>query len=545
MKRYIMILSAALPAALMAQSSIDALQITQSDFKGTARFMSMGGAFTALGGDLSTLNQNPAGIGVYRSSEIGATMDINIQSSKTPNISGFIPNTDSQTKVYCNNFGYVGATNLTGSLKSFNWGVTFNRAASFDRVYRGYAPVLNTSLSNYIAYFSEGINVDDLYSSNWNTYNPYLDSDADWLSILAYNTYLINPSGTSGTGNSYTGLFKQKSEGDATFSVRERGYVDEYDISFGGNVENIVYWGLSIGITDLDYTRLTYYDESIGNADVPNSNYSGVTNGAFGYNLENIKNITGSGVNIKAGVIIKPVNEFRIGIAVHTPTWYSLTETYSGTNTYTYTPTDLEGTATGETKQGYEYTEPAYFQWKLNSPWKLMVGLAGVIGNKAIVSADYEFAGYNSMSGKTPYYYNEWGGGSSYESDPYINDGVKDYFRASNTFRVGAEYRVTPQFSVRAGYNITTSNIKQDTYDGFTLVNTAGTDPSYTFDKTTQNVSFGLGYKYQSWYIDAAYVYTHRESKYCAFTNFDGYLAPSMEVINNNSSIVLSTGFRF
>ena len=39
-------------------------------YGGTARFMSMGGAFTALGGDISTLSQNPAGIGVFRTSEM-------------------------------------------------------------------------------------------------------------------------------------------------------------------------------------------------------------------------------------------------------------------------------------------------------------------------------------------------------------------------------------------------------------------------------------------------------------------------------------------
>ena len=54
----------ALPGAIMAQTAIDAYSISQNDLRGSARFMSMGGAFTALGGDISTLNQNPGGIGV-------------------------------------------------------------------------------------------------------------------------------------------------------------------------------------------------------------------------------------------------------------------------------------------------------------------------------------------------------------------------------------------------------------------------------------------------------------------------------------------------
>ena len=74
--------------AAVAQSSIDAYTLSQGELRGTARFMSMAGAFTALGGDISTLNQNPAGIGVYRGSDVGLTLDINMMNSKTSGISG-------------------------------------------------------------------------------------------------------------------------------------------------------------------------------------------------------------------------------------------------------------------------------------------------------------------------------------------------------------------------------------------------------------------------------------------------------------------------
>ncbi|MBD5204411.1 MAG: TonB-dependent receptor, partial [Bacteroidales bacterium] len=69
------------PFAGVGQTATDVIPLTQSDLKGTARFMSMGGAFGALGGDLSTLSQNPAGIGVYRSSELGFTLDLDCQRS--------------------------------------------------------------------------------------------------------------------------------------------------------------------------------------------------------------------------------------------------------------------------------------------------------------------------------------------------------------------------------------------------------------------------------------------------------------------------------
>jgi len=88
-------------APAFAQSAIDAYTLNPTELRGTARFMSMGGAFTSLGGDLSAVSQNPAGIGVYRRSEIGATLDIDIRNNSTQAGNYIIK--DSQTKVYCNN----------------------------------------------------------------------------------------------------------------------------------------------------------------------------------------------------------------------------------------------------------------------------------------------------------------------------------------------------------------------------------------------------------------------------------------------------------
>ena len=93
-----------IPAMLHAQSPVDAYNLSQTELRGTARFMSMAGAFTALGGDISTLNQNPAGIGVYRGSDVALTLDLNFLDSK----SSGIPMSSSWDKTHfdVNNFGY-------------------------------------------------------------------------------------------------------------------------------------------------------------------------------------------------------------------------------------------------------------------------------------------------------------------------------------------------------------------------------------------------------------------------------------------------------
>lgn len=520
----------AFPAMVSAQSAIDIYNLSQSEVRGTARFMSMGGAFTALGGDLSSLTQNPAGIGVYRRSEIGATLDISPRS--------ITANTDyystkvSSTPVACNNFGYVGTVLLDGAMQTFSWGATYNRIASFNRKFSAYNGSTNTSLSNYIASFTTGVPQSDmLFDSN---YNPYFDSDIDWLSILAYNTYMINPTG----GSKYNGLFQDgRSNGDAITEMRESGYADEYTIDFGGNVNDVVMWGIGFGITDLKYNRTAYYSESMDNAFCETTSSGMITNGNAGFDLTNYRSINGTGFNLKVGLIFKPVNELRIGVAFHTPTWYTFTSNGYGEVDYSYFNPNQDESKTNP-MAGYEYTDNAIYNFRMTSPWKLMVGVAGVIGTSAIISADYEFQAYNKMRTSYQAHFGD------YASNNWVNEDIQDYFKAANIFRLGFEYRITPNFSARAGYNFTSTTATDYALNGGEIL-TAGTDPSFTLNRGINAVSAGLGYRYQSFYVDAAYVYRNKKSTFKAFTDFNGYEAPTASLNENTNSIVLSVGFKF
>ncbi len=139
-----------IPFIADAQSAIDGFRFSQPDLKGTARYMGMGGAFGALGGDLSAISTNPAGIGVYRRNELGITMDIDMQNA-TSEAQG-VKNTQNQTKVLLNNVGGVATWNLMNSvMPNINIGFTYNRAASFNAHYVGSIPQLHNSLTNYIA----------------------------------------------------------------------------------------------------------------------------------------------------------------------------------------------------------------------------------------------------------------------------------------------------------------------------------------------------------------------------------------------------------
>lgn len=540
MKKLTLVSIAALAASIAAhgQSSVDAYSISQSDLRGTARYMSMAGAFGALGADLSSLNSNPAGIGVYRGSQIGLTLDLDVTSSKTTT-PGVSMTGDSKTHFACNNFGYVGTVQLGSEsvMKSFTWGATYSRVASFDRDYQGAFRSLGTSMTNYIAGFSNGYEPGTL--SFGQNYNPYADSNADWLSILAYNSYLIN-SVTDRDGyetDQYQGLFQNGSSANSEFYVSERGHIDEYSIDFGGNFADVVYWGVGIGITDLTYSKSIFYDEEIDNALAPDPSGKGFISGqgeSAYYGLQNYKRITGNGFNFKLGVIFKPIDEFRIGIAVHTPTYYDLNQAYGADVNYSYSTFVTDEDPNGA---GSDYSDDAYFSYKLQSPWKLNLSAAAVVGGRFILSGEYEYAAYDKM--KFPRY-----DGMSFGD---LNDDIKAYFKTQNTLRLGAEFRATPQFSIRAGYSYSSTNVKSEANNGDLEIFTSGTDPSFTWNSgSTQYITCGLGYSFsRSFSMDAAYVYKQRESTFHPFTSWDVTQAPSASLTSTDNHVVLTATYKF
>ncbi|WP_289769368.1 OmpP1/FadL family transporter [Muribaculum intestinale] len=551
--------AAAVPAIAMAQAGVDVAHLSELGMRGTARFMSMGGAFTALGGDLSTLGQNPAGIGIYRSSEVGITLDLNFQSFQASAPS--MTDTHNQTRFNVNNFGYIGTMKLySEATPTFSFGASYSRINSFDRVFKGnFNNLGGSSLSNYVAAFTNSLNpmgdgyspyrdVDLIWGSN---YNPY--DNAPWMSVLAYNSLIINNGQENSNGQiSFQGLMGDGTTGSANFDIREKGHVDEYNITFGGNIYNTLYWGLGFGITDVDYTQWSYYGERLSNAylsvrtdEGPKDLYYKDVPGTASYGLTNYLHSSGSGFNVKFGLILKPINEFRIGIAVHTPTWYSMTDTYWGAIDYNMLPDNGLLAPNGEhykNETGNVVANDSYdnfHDYHLRTPWRIMVGAAGVIGGKAIISADYEYRGANMQL-------------SDVNNNEYVDvsDEIKTYYKGVNIFRVGAEYRVTPQLSLRAGYSYESSPVKQWVANDGENIQFAGTIPSYSFNKATQYITAGLGYRVERFAIDLAYVNKHRESTWHAYSPIVaegtiGMDSPQATVKSNYNQLVLSLGYKF
>jgi long-subunit fatty acid transport protein len=403
-----------------------------------------------------------------------------------------------------------------------------------------------TSMSNFVAdefVNMQGFDHDDLYSTDG--FNPYFDEYAPWAAVTMYDmptkTYgrvgIINSN-----GDYMQGLFGDGTIGDAYYEVDERGHADEYNIAFGGNITNKVYFGLDFGILDLDYRSFQAYEEDMDYAYVmaddrdllasPITNHNTRAN----WGLYNYLHSEATGVNFKFGLIWKPLQALRLGAAFHTPTYYDMRDTY-------YVEASLRAYKDGNqlyaadkgSNDGYDYSST----YTIKTPWRFMGSVAGVIGTNGILSLDYEYVANETMRI-----------GDDRDNDyPDVTNNVKTYFKPSHIIRVGGEYRVNPKWSLRAGYSYKTTQVEKgvDNYDY--NIATVGTNPAYQYDNAVHNITCGVGYRYKSFYTDLAYVHKIRESVYNAFSPINdqfGYEPNvSADVKDHNNRFSLTLGIRF
>lgn len=556
MKRYLYIAICALaPAAATAQSAMEIYSINQQDLKGTARFMSMGGAFGALGGDLSTLSQNPGGIGVYRSNELGFTVDLDCARA-TIKSQGSSERHD-QTNFDLDNIGGV-ATFKLGSkvMPNFNIGFTYSKTASFNRTYRGAIPQLHNSVSNYIAGISNAALAleSDFTNPEIDPYNPgYGNYQAPWISILGFDSFMVTPEttytdlpdGTTEEHAKWYGQWQDGTSGAGYLKVNEKGGIDNFNIALGGNISNVVFWGMDFDIVSAHFNRESYWNESLDNALV--GGVDGIMKPTTANtSLYNYYNLSGTGFNYKLGVIVKPIQELRLGFAFHTPTWYNLDESFYGEVNYDY------GAGPNFIQNGQNYN-PSYAvtnggldginSFNLRTPWRFIASAAGVIGSKFIISADYEWTSNQDMHVSDGS--DDWDDENPYD---YTNLDIKNYYKTSHNFRVGAEYRINGNWSARVGYSYAGSPVKAEVRNGEKRVDTSGTQLNYVFDNETNYVTCGLGYRYQAFYVDLAYVWRQQSSEFHAYPGDPStptIPSPTAGLTHTNNRILLSAGFKF
>lgn len=528
---------------LFGQGMTDALKYSQQDIRGTARYMGMAGAFGALGGDITTLSQNPAGIGVYRNSDVAATIDLSNQVS-TVNTAG---NTysDNKFKFSCNNFGFVWTVRFNQeALKNLNFGFAYNKQKSFDRSYKtSYSGITGgSSLSSYIAQMAGGYSADNLAYADNSSYNPY--DSKPWLSVLGYRSHLINPKGNTSSWSSIVG---SGSTATGDMYVREKGSIDEYNFNIGGNIYDVFYWGIGLAVTDFSYDIQSGYGENFANGYMPDDDgVVGVPNTNGWYLMQNALHTNGSGIKANLGAIVRITNNFRLGFAFHTPNYYKMTDTYTATVGYNYD-------RSGKTYNDHADTPSGSYSYEFQSPWRMIASAAYVFGKGGILSFDYEYTASNDMTFDDPY---------SIDMFYKTNQDITQMVQPIHTFKVGGEFRITSQFSARLGYAYQTSPVKSVYRSGHEIP-TAGTLTTFTLDRATNYFTVGLGYRFSNVYVDVAYVHRYRRSELFPFSPLPEGIsedtlnpgeneAPTLTVspqistlTDHNNSFVLTMGVKF
>jgi long-subunit fatty acid transport protein len=453
-----------------AQYVDQALIFSQQYFGSTARSKAMGNAFGALGGDFSSLSINPAGIGIYQKSEVSLSANIiNINNTETTYRGQSAE--DKSTNFNLRNFGYVYAkpsgVNSSG-LVSVNFGIGFNRLNNFNQNITTQAMNSPYSRTDAFAANSNGITSSEFFIEN----DPY--NNVPWESKLAWETYLINVANpdTNGIGDQYVSILLPGEKVNQYETIDREGYINEYPISFGINFNHKLYFGTTIGLHDLYYKESRIYSE----------------NGDFGnFDYFNYASTRGFGYNLKLGLIYR-LKSLRLGIALHTPTFYNLKESYNSVMS-----SDLQNVSADADGSHSESSPDGDYKYKMESPYRTILSVAYQFGKKGLISMDLEYVDYSISK------LSKGSDGYNFEAE---NQEITNVYNSVGNLRIGGEYRATEALSLRGGFEFFGNPYNSPLPDP--------NDPAKLKIQPNENYSYatinlGLGYRKDNVFFDLAY----------------------------------------
>lgn len=497
-----------------AQETYENTKLIDNDLNGTARYVGMGGAMEALGADISVINSNPAGIGLFRRSSGSVSFGLVSQDGASSFKYG------NKTNASFDQAGFVYSMR-DGRRTFINFGFNYHKSKNFDYILNA-ASGLNGASQHKLSYMKALANENNLdkTSSGWRgkfSYTSQLDN-------LYYNTLMM----TSSDGFFYNDASRYE------FGRAETGYIGEYDFNTSVNVNDRVYLGITIGIHDVHYTGHSLYNEALVNLN--NQTVGDIT-------VNDERRITGTGYNASFGIIFRPVDAspFRIGLSVTTPTWYDLK-----TSNYTYLINNTKADGGGKLQGDYpNYTTGESYEFKLFTPWKFGVSLGHTVGNYLALGASYEYADCSRLDTRVNDGYDVDYWGDVYEhssSDEPMNRHTRETLKAVSTFKIGAEAKVMPNLAVRAGYNYVSPMFKKEGFkdgniDSYGSNYSSATD--YTNWEATNRYTVGVGYTLGKMSFDLAYQYAQTNGKFHPFA--DSYLDYTYPGQDSNGNDVTMT----
>ncbi len=356
MKRPVVILSTLLLSLAVVAQDFDRMLFADQDIHGTARYVSMGGAFAALGGDVSAVVDNPAALGVFRRSEFSFTVDGTVGDHAREGNRMYVPNA-------------LGLPQISGVI---SWGKPYKHTGViYNNLILQYHQLQDYSRRTLVAGQAssqthwmataaneQGVDVRDVLQEG-----VWSKEDISWLSLMGIQSGLIDYDRTSNQWQSITDALV-----DASLNVREAGSLDQYTLGWGCNISNNVYLGLTANLRTLSYEKISYYDETFAD-------------GRYSLNSTFVGH--GMGFNGSAGVIYRPTGWLRLGASFQSPTWMTIRMRNYADMSYTGVgqAVDIESPENSTNTYGYTYM----------LPMRAVGGLAFQINTIGVVSLEYDY----------------------------------------------------------------------------------------------------------------------------------------------------------
>lgn len=507
---------------LQAQDIYKVESLSATDLSGTSRYVGMGGAMNALGGDISAIASNPAAIAMFRRSEVSMSGSLQIQ----PSVEDFMG--IGKTRASFDQMGFVYAIPFKSSSINFvNFGFNYQKRRNFKNIVSAWGVPTNG--------LSQSLQMLDLayIGSRW--LDLAYDSDRELttpLTNLGYDTQMLEPIyNAEGQIDGYNPIAAQSYD----YRRAQWGGIQQYDFNLSLNWNHQVYAGVTFGVQHVNLQSAIDYGEQLLDDQ----------GGTHPYYTQQRESLDGSGFDIKLGVILRPIEEnaFRIGFSVHTPTWYNLTN-----NSYLYMNSPF---ATNEADYSEQDVSIADYNYNINTPWRFNLSLGTAIGNFLALDAEYEYADYGASSISYDYH-TGFGYGLSTMKDNSLSNECKRFLKGVSTFRVGVEARLTSSTYLRMGYNHVTAPISEDAYlNLFTNSDSYyyNTNTDYINLGATNRVTAGLGWRGKKFYVDAAYQYQKQDGELFTFhvpeQGSEQNRLSATPIDMSKQSVQLTLGYRF
>ncbi len=479
---------------LTAQTASELLRYTDLRPGGTARTIGIGGAISALGADYASLSSNPAGVAAFRKSEFVLSLgQLNTATESTLNDNPTVSDKKGNFNLETLGFVFFTKPKRKENWKAFNMAFGLNRLANFNRRI-SYNGIGNSSILESFAELASGTSVDELFAFD---------------TQLAYDLSAIDEDAND-PGNWFTyddfslGSIRREE------SLTTTGGINELVFSLGGNFNDRLLMGMTLGAPLFNYDERRIYTESDPDQNIPE--FESLT-------YEERLTTSGIGVNLKAGIIFRLNPKIRFGASLQTPTSFGVTDNFRSSLAYSFI--NGEGTPTANLVSDERESGEGTFDYSLKTPWRAAGGVAVVVNKLGFLSAEIEYLDYTR--GKFNLTANRSDTQIEIE-EQNLNDEIVDAFTSVVNLKVGGEFALK-KWRLRAGYAL---------------------NPTAFVSESEQDdlISLGLGFRGKDFYLDAAYRFSSSDQGYLPY-NVNSAPQPVVNNKINQNKLILTFGYRF